>query len=86
MDQPKLYQRKPTQLEAIQFTGENDDAIRAFGAEVKRTDIAEKVLSLFVAANNGWLDLQVGEWIAKDDFGFYLIKDEQFKRVYEEVR
>lgn len=86
MDQPKLYQRKPTQLEAIQFTGENDDAIKAFGAEVKRTDIAGKVLSLFVAANNGWLDLQVGEWIAKDDFGYYPIKDEQFKRVYEEVQ
>ena len=59
---------------------------QGFGAEVKRTDIAGKVLSLFVAANNGWLDLQVGEWIAKDDFGYYPIKDEQFKRVYEEVQ
>jgi hypothetical protein len=31
---------------------------------------------LWVAANDAWLSLDVGEWIAKDTKGFYPIKDD----------
>ena len=37
---------------------------------------------LYVAANDAWLQIEDGEWVAKDDHGFYPIKDDVFARKY----
>ncbi len=40
---------------------------------------------LYVAANDGWLDVEIGEWIAKDSKGCYPIKDDIFEQTYGAV-
>lgn len=87
MQQPKLYRREPTEIRAIQWTGENLTAVKTFvgniGAPHERRSAVELrpegpsdiKLYLFVAANNDWLPIVKGEWIAEDQFGYYPIKD-----------
>lgn len=41
--------------------------------------------ALYVAANQAWLGLDQGEWVAKDSQGFYPIKAEVFTKTYELV-
>lgn len=96
MEQPKLYRRKPTEIRAIQWTGENLSAIQDFVGLVEAEGVSrgtrgfqvagnKRVASLWVTANGDLLPIEIGEWIAKDDLGFYPIKDSQFKKVYEEA-
>lgn len=40
---------------------------------------------LYVAANNAWLDIEIGEWIIKDSRGFYPCKPDIFAQTYEVV-
>jgi hypothetical protein len=72
MKQPKTFQREPTIIEAIQWTGDNRQALDDFGCTVAHYG---DVLRLFVQANQAWLPLEVGEWIAHDEHGYYPIKD-----------
>ncbi|AZS12640.1 hypothetical protein HWB99_gp104 [Mycobacterium phage DrLupo] len=74
MNSPKRYRRIPTEINAIQWTGDNQFDIEAFGANVI---VENGCLTLYVAANNAWLPLERGEWIAQDEHGFYPIKDDQ---------
>lgn len=41
--------------------------------------------ALYVAANQTWLGLDQGEWVAKDSQGFYPIKAEVFTKTYVKV-
>lgn len=90
MEQPKLYRRKVTEVTAIQWTGQNLSAIQAFVGLVETEGVSrgtqgfqvagiKDTASLWVSANEDWLNVEVGQWIAKDQFGFYPIKDEQGK-------
>jgi hypothetical protein len=72
MRSPKTFEREPTTIEAIQWTGQNIDAIGDFGCTVEHYG---GMLRLFVQANQTWLPLEVGEWIARDEHGYYPIKD-----------
>lgn len=40
---------------------------------------------LWVKANDQWLGIVIGEWIAKDRHGFYPIKDDVFLESYDKV-
>lgn len=92
MNNPRTYQRKPSFVQAIQWTGSNVDALIDWigdsGIRLPQSNSvleAGMPLSLYVHANGGWLDLEVGEWILRDDLGFYPCKDSQFSKVYEAV-
>lgn len=41
--------------------------------------------ALFVEANNEWLGIKDGEWVAKDASGFYPINEDVFAGSYEEI-
>lgn len=43
------------------------------------------VAELWVEANHGWLPINLGEWILKDEAGFYPCKDHIFKNSYRPV-
>lgn len=80
MEQPKLFRRNPTEIRAIQWTGENISAVRLFtdpGGQVTYFEIRDGKGYLYVAANDAWLPIELGEWIAQDQFGFYPIKDDR---------
>jgi hypothetical protein len=102
---PKKYQKKPTTIEALQWTGDNLEEMREFcGIRLTRDNYAIQVFNplgtylpatpdqttsftseLWVAANGGILAIETGEWVAKDDLGYYPIKDGHFQQLYSEV-
>lgn len=93
----KRYRKRPIIIEAMQWTGANSDAVVAFVGTVERPDsewlgkdgfvasASDHSACLYVAANNGWLDVDQGEWVAKDSEGYYPIKEPVFARTYEEL-
>jgi hypothetical protein len=82
----KSYRKKPVVIEAIQWTGDNLDEIWDWTtAEFVYGPTEVNPLRLYVAANDAWLDLEVGEWIIKDSAGFYPCKADIFAVTYEAV-
>lgn len=95
---PHLYQKRPIVIEALQWTGENRDAMWAFTGRdnfypleqpsQKITFSGEptgvwNTAKLYVAANDEWLFLETGEWVAQDSRGFYPIKNDVFSETYD---
>lgn len=87
------YRRRPTTIEAIQWNGANLFEIMEFtkstfsGGKRAVNFLYEKgeKANLWVDANKAWLEIEVGDWIAKDKHGCYPIKDDVFGENYEEV-
>lgn len=86
MLQPKLFRREPTEILAIQWNGENVSAVQDFVGVVEAEGVSrgtkgfqvagiKGTASLWIAANQDWLPIEVGEWIACDEHGCYPIKD-----------
>lgn len=78
------YRKLPVEIEAVQWNGLNTAEIATW------TDGGFKPYSsvraeLWVAANQAWLKIGVGEWVAKDSAGFYPIKEHIFAKTYEAV-
>lgn len=82
----RRYQRKPTQIEAIQFTGDNYQELwDAFGqVGIIKTSSGELVLR---TAQGQKVIVTAGEWVAKDfrEGTFYPIDDEVFEKLYDKV-
>jgi hypothetical protein len=78
----KRFRRKPTEINAVMWTGENRKNVEKFGAPVLGRNGR---LELYVAANKTWLPLEIGEYIAKDFLGYYPIKAEAIKQNYDEI-
>lgn len=93
MKWPILLQRKPTTIRAMRWTGDNYSDLRAWGAPVTFMGQAkfgfdeskEHDLWLWVSANGCQIRLEMGEWIAQDEIGFYPIKNKMIEKNYIEV-
>jgi len=96
MSGPQQYRKKPIVTEAMQWTGTNIDNLRDWvcsvygpasaGPAVRLYGPTEvNPLRLYVAANEAWLDLEIGEWIIRDARGFYPCKADIFAATYEAV-
>lgn len=93
MAELKTYRKRPIELQAIQWTGENEAEIQAWtGRSIfykldveDRGENPDATATLYVAANSVWLGLEPGEWILKDSKGFYPCKPDVFAETYEEV-
>ena len=84
MKWPILLRRKPTTIRAMRWTGENYSDLKAWGAPVSFLGGGEKMW-LWVEANRVQIPVDEGEWIAKDELGYYPIKDEMVLKNYELV-
>lgn len=80
--------------EAMQWKGDNLAEIQAWMECVSffhkldvedREDNPDATAELYVNANGVWLTLETGEWIIKDEKGFYPCKDDVFRKTYEKV-
>jgi len=90
--EPQTYVSVPTEIVAMQWTGEPDstDAVLEWCGPkfVSRAVISPgegvvgRTANLYVDANESWLPLEVGEWVAKDSHGFYPIKNDIFENKY----
>lgn len=91
------YRKRPVTVEALQWTGENLEEMQEWtgaGAtsfylieeeDKPYLDNPENTADLWVAANGYYIGICDGEWVLKDELGFYPCKDEMFKKVYERV-
>lgn len=89
MRSEKTYRRRPTEIKAMQWTGDNEAEIAEWTGRAPIDDypgfkvFLDRGPMLYVQANRQWLPLDVGEWIAKDKLGFYPIKDSVFRSTYD---
>lgn len=80
----KRYRKKPVVVEAIQFTGHNDDKCLAFCP--KAFDSPERYASLIIPTLEGDHRCNPGDWIIRGVKGeFYPCKPDIFEATYEEA-
>jgi hypothetical protein len=84
---PKLYQKKPVQVEALQWTGKNRREIFDFCTQSYfNTDFETGNLKLLVQTLEGNMEASVGDYIIKGIQGeFYPCKPDIFLLTYDEV-
>ena len=77
------YRKKPVEIEAVQWTGENLEEIEEFakGALVRRGPV-----NIAISTLEGLMEASKGDYIIKGITGeFYPCKPDIFKATYEEV-
>ncbi len=83
----KKYRKKPVEIEAIQFDGENIAELRAWGAPVRMED-GELVIATLEDGRAGQAKhvADVGDFIIRGVSGeFYACKADIFRATYEAV-
>lgn len=84
----KLYRKKPIEVYAIQWTGENKDEVQEFCGDKARFGryISSDHLCLVIDTLEGMHNAAVGDYIIRGVNGeFYPCKPDIFKKTYEEV-
>jgi hypothetical protein len=81
------YRKKPVTIEAVQWTGANRDEMDAWMADAFNWEAGflASEPQIYVAANDAYLTIKPGDWVAKDRHGFYPIKDDVFRESYDLV-
>lgn len=82
------FRKKPVEIEARQWTGENADEIQAFLHDGREHAAAGWVKGQYVDIGTleGLMVASPGDWIIKGVKGeFYPIKDEIFRETYDAV-
>lgn len=98
MKEPREYTTRPKLVRAIQWTGENLDAVQSLAGFRKEKEIyfvANFTLASEIAgiplsedigalyvSENHWKEVGVGSWIIKDDSGVYALTAEAFSENY----
>lgn len=84
---PVRFRKNPIEFEAIQWTGDNLAEMQRFTGifqhdergevPVFQTEVSPDLTVgyLWVAANHAFLEIEVGEWVVRDELGFYPCKD-----------
>jgi len=92
MLEPKKFRKKPVEIEAMQWTGENGAALHAWmKGDFQQTEShgqftgKDYTAMIWVAANDNWSRIETGEWVLCDSKGFYPCKPDIFEATYEEV-
>ena len=83
---PDRYRHRTEEVEAVQWTGHNADALRAFaGADFDeielddRTEDPDETAAVRSHTHGGWLGLTPGDWVVKHADHFSTASDEEFR-------
>lgn len=80
-----LYRKKPVVIEAIRFTGRNDEEIEQFVGASGYDPPADRP-TFVIHTLEGDMTAEVGDWIIKGVEGeFYPCKPNVFEQTYEEA-
>jgi len=81
------YVKKPILIEAVQWTGENEEEIRAFaGLAILHADEEHLLIETATDDEPSQAMVYPGDWVVRDVVGrFYPCKDEVFRATHEEV-
>lgn len=81
--------QKPIEVEAIQWTGENEDEIKAFCSIAVFLEFKKRLggySELMIPTFDGDLYVQVGDYLVKDANGnFCHCTEDTFKQYYEKI-
>jgi hypothetical protein len=76
------FRKKPVVIEAVQWTGYNQDQVKAFAA----SSFEETVTEIGIQTLEGFMRALPGDWIIKGVNGeFYPCKPDIFSKTYEPV-
>ena len=79
-------QKKPVVIEAIQWTGDNGDAIREFMKDNKPDIVADVDVKVLIHTMEGTMEASSGDWIIRGVKGeYYPCKPDIFEETYEIV-
>jgi hypothetical protein len=82
VNEPKKYRKKPVIIEAIQFTGSNQDNVKRFCSTVKPADF--EMTALVIPTLEGDMRVDAGDYVIKGVKGeFYPCKADIFNMTYE---
>ena len=80
------YRKKPLEIEAVQWTGDNLPIIITFMQKVPQVDLTMGNEKVFINTLEGTMTASVGDYIIKGVKGeFYPCKPDVFEQTYEEV-
>ena len=81
------YRKKPVEIEAVQFNGENDGEILEWvGSNISCYQLYNLPKFLEIRTIEGTMEANATDWIIKGIEGeFYPCKDSIFRATYEEV-
>ena len=81
-EQPRFYQKRPVKIRAIQWTGENHQAVADFAGH--HADIHEQLV--VIATEEGLMSAKVGDYIIEGVQGeYYPCRPDIFIQTYDEV-
>jgi hypothetical protein len=79
------FRKKPVEIEAIQFTGRNDEEVLAFVGENAFDPNSDRP-TIVIRTLEGDMTAEVGDWVIRGVQGeFYPCKPDIFAATYEEV-
>lgn len=82
----KRYRKKPVEIEAVQWTGDNLPIIVAFMQKVPQCDLTMGNEKVFINTLEGTMTASIGDYIIKGVKGeFYPCKPDIFEQIYYEV-
>lgn len=81
----RRYRKKPVEVEAIEWTGENFNAVRAFTRGALGLGQVGDALPLWVTKSQAVCYVQRGDWVIRepDGSGFYPCSEADFPATYE---
>lgn len=84
----RLYRSKPTLIEAIQWTGDNESALDDFAPGKTGSDPDTGFLQLLAGVNGaqGWVNVPIGHWIVRnpgDTSDYWPVDPDYFAAKYE---
>jgi hypothetical protein len=89
-DQTARYRHRTAEVEAVQWTGDNAEALRAFcGPDFDEIDLDDRVedpdetAAVREADHGTWRGLKPGDWVVKLDEGLYEFSAADFAKQYE---
>lgn len=89
MDNPAVFRKKPVEIQAIQWTGENFEALLQFVVDDSLyfgMDENDEITDLFIATLEGEMKANVGDWIIRGLKGeYYPCSSEVFAMSYDKV-
>ena len=94
MTQSRRFRKKPVEIEAVQWNGDNFRAVHDFTGEQfytlgpdERDEDPDATAQVFDELHSTWVLVYDGDWIIKGIKGeFYPCRDEVFQETYEEVQ
>jgi hypothetical protein len=92
MPGPGTFRKRPIEVEALQWTGDNLPEMRSFAGDnfEVRVDPGEHYPEatgrVFDHLHRTWIFVQTHDWVVRDGHGaFYPVRDAVFKEIYEKV-